>query len=88
VFNHSNDGLFTSVNTDRRTQEVLITDGKIEVVAKDYLKDYGRTSSIWIEGFVNYAAILVEFFSPEFPGLHIALSRFMLDIIELEKIYD
>jgi hypothetical protein len=76
------------VNTDRRTQEVLIQDGKIEVVAKDYLKDYGRTSAIWTEGFVNYAAILVEFFGAEFPGLHIALSRFMLDIIELEKIYD
>jgi hypothetical protein len=76
------------VNTDRRTQEVLIKDGKIEVVAKDYLKDYGRTSSIWTEGFVNYAAILVEFFGAEFPGLHIALSRFMLDVIELEKIYD
>jgi len=76
------------VNTDRRTQEVLIKDGKIEVVAKDYLKDYGRTSSIWTEGFVNYAAISVEFFGTEFPGLHIALSRFMLDIIELEKIYD
>ncbi|KAN0066727.1 hypothetical protein V8E54_015197 [Elaphomyces granulatus] len=53
------------VNTDRRTQ-VLITDGKIEVVAKDYLKGYGRTSSIWTEGFVNYAAILVEFFGAEF----------------------
>jgi hypothetical protein len=76
------------VNTDRRTQEVLIKDGKIEVVAKDYLKDYGRTSRIWTEGFVNYAAILVEFFDAEFPGLHIALSRFMLDVIELEKIYD
>jgi hypothetical protein len=73
------------INTDRRTQEVLIKD---EVVAKDYLKDYGRTSSIWTEGFVNYAAISVEVFGAKFPGLHIALSRFMLDIIELEKIYD
>jgi hypothetical protein len=26
------------VNTDRRTQEVLIQDGKIEVTAKDYLR--------------------------------------------------
>jgi hypothetical protein len=69
--------------TDRHTQEVLIQDGKIEVVAKDYLKDYGllpapveklppaqlvcrcRTSAIWTEGFVNYAAILVEFFGAE-----------------------
>ena len=53
------------------TQEVLIQDGKIEVVAKDYLKDYGRTSAIWTEGFVNYAAILVEFFGAEFRGLQI-----------------
>lgn len=75
-------------NTDRRTQEVLIKDGKIEVIAKDYLKDYGCTSSIWTKGFVNYATISVEFFCAEFPGLHIALSQFMLDIIELEKIYD
>ena len=76
------------VNADRRTQEVLIQDGKIEVATKDYLKDYGRTPSIWTEGFVNYTAILVEFFGAEFPGLHIGLSRFMLDIIELDKIYD
>ena len=76
------------INADRRTQEVLIQDGKIEVATKDYLKDYGRTPSIWTEGFVNYTAILVEFFGAEFPGLHIGLSRFMLDIIELDKIYD
>src|SRR4029077_8764490 len=75
------------VNADRRTQEVLIQDGKIEVAVKNYLKDYGRTPAIWTEGFVNYSSILVEFFAAEFPGLHIALSRFMLDIIELEKIY-
>ncbi|KAN0076154.1 hypothetical protein V8E54_006296 [Elaphomyces granulatus] len=74
------------VNADRRTQEVLIQDGKIEVATKDYLKDYGRTPTIWTEGFVNYTAISV--FGAEFPGLHIGLSRFMLDIIELEKIYD
>jgi hypothetical protein len=76
------------VNTDRRTQEVLIQDGKIEVAVNDYLKDYGRTPVIWTERPVNFSAILVEFFATEFPGLHIALSRFMLDIIELEKIYD
>jgi hypothetical protein len=39
------------VNADRRTQlEVLIQDGKIEVASKDYLKDYGRTPTIWTEG--------------------------------------
>jgi hypothetical protein len=61
------------VNTDRRTQKALIRDGKIEVAAKDYLKDY-TSIIIWTEGFVNYAAISVLL------GLHIALSRFMLDI--------
>ncbi|KAN0070764.1 hypothetical protein V8E54_010929 [Elaphomyces granulatus] len=62
--------------------------GETPPVDTALLKDYGRTPSIWTEGFINYTAILVEFFGAEFPGLHIGLSRFMLDIIELEKIYD
>jgi hypothetical protein len=45
------------VNADRRTLEVLIQDGKIEVATKDYLKDYGRTPSIWTEGFINYTLL-------------------------------
>ena len=57
----------------------MIQDGKIEVAAKDYLKDY-TSIIIWTEGFVNYAAISVLL------GLHIALSRFILDIIELDPL--
>jgi hypothetical protein len=54
--------------------------------ARGSAKDFGRSPTIWLDGFMVYSDI-VHLFGPKFSLLLPALLRFLRQIIDLSKIY-
>lgn len=52
------------------------------------LDDFGSSSEIWSEGFLNYVMVMSDFFGSAFPSLVRVLLRFHNKIKMLSKIYD
>jgi hypothetical protein len=52
------------------------------------IKDFGSTTAIWSQGFLNYLGIFFSFFGAQSQGLHNALLRFHGKIIDLAEIYE
>lgn len=53
-----------------------------------HLDDFGSSSEIWSEGFLNYVIVMSDFFGTTFPSLVRVLLRFHSQIKMLSKIYD
>ena len=52
------------------------------------LRDFGNTIEIWLDGFLNYAMIMVDFFGVVFPSFFRSLLMFHFKIRHLSRIYD
>ena len=74
---------------DADTSKVITFEGGrvVETAVKGKLKDYGTTSAIWSEAFLNYTAILTYFFGREVPLLNTRLLAFHNEVIELAGVY-
>jgi hypothetical protein len=73
---------------DDKDQMFSIThDGAITIKNKKYIKDFRQDLSIWQEGFLNYALILVTLFGNQAPSLFRALTCFSLEIARYACIY-
>jgi len=74
---------------DADTSKVITFEGGrvVETAVKGKLKDYGTTSAIWSEAFLNYTAILIYFFGREAPLLNTRLLAFHNEVIELAGVY-
>ena len=65
----------------------IMTEGEVEggrvveTAVKGKLKDYGTTSAIWSEAFLNYTAILTYFFGREVPLLNTRLLAFHNEVM-------
>lgn len=74
---------------DLYRDQIYIEEGtlKMRKVTGSY-KDYGTTSTLWSEAFLNYTMILMALFGPTIPTLYLALAGFHREIIELSTIYE
>ena len=52
------------------------------------LRDFGNTIDIWLDGFLNYSMVMVNFFGIAFPSLFRALLTYHSKICHLSRIYD
>lgn len=52
------------------------------------MKDYGSSSTIWSEAFLNYSQIMVSFFGGTTPELFFALGEYHREILDLAKVYE
>src|SRR5947209_12108218 len=55
--------------------------------ARGSVKDFGRSPTIWLDGFMVYSDIIHQLFGLKFPALSSALLRFCRQIMDLSKIY-
>lgn len=52
------------------------------------MKDYGTTSTIWSESFLNYSQIMVSIFGTTTPDLFFALGKYHHEILDLAQTYE
>ena len=76
---------------DKKDQKknIFIKDGRMRLKqASGNLRDFGTSSAIWSELFLNYSSILVNFFGVAFLSLFYAFLKFHDQILKLGRIYE
>jgi hypothetical protein len=75
-------------NLQKKSYNIDIEDGQIKMSERKAIRNFGDDSSIWQEGFLNYTAIIVQFWGKTHPDLHLALSELIVKVLELSKVYE
>ena len=75
-------------SSDARQRFSVDSNGEFQLEkAKGKLKDFGTTSAIWLQTFLNYTIAIIIFFGAAHPHLAAAILGFVQRITELNKVY-